>query len=205
MADCCGGEEEAQALQAQQRSTLIIVLAINVVMFLAIAIAGFIAQSTALLSDSLDNFGDAVTYGLSLYAVSLGLFAKARVAFAKGLFILLSALFIAGQIIYRLLNPSVPVFELMGIFSLLGLLANGVCLRLLWRHRRDDVNMSSIWECSRNDIVANLSVFVAAIGVWLAEAGWPDLLVASLLVVYLARSATRVLLSSIREMRAVVG
>ena len=72
--------------------------------------------------------------------------AKARVALFKGGLILLAALAVAGQIAYKLYVPSVPVFEVMGIFSALGLAANGACLALLWRHKDEDVNMSSVWN-----------------------------------------------------------
>jgi len=108
--------------------------------------------------------------------------AKARVALFKGGLILLAALAVMAQIAYRLLfNPAVPVFEVMGLFSAVGLAANLTCLLLLWRHRHEDVNMSSVWECSRNDIASNLSVFAAAGAVWLTGSGWPDLVVASAL------------------------
>jgi Co/Zn/Cd efflux system component len=90
----------------------------------------------------------------------------------------------------------------MGAFSLLSLAANGICFYLLWRHRHEDVNMSSVWECSRNDIASNISVFVAALGVWLTGAAWPDLLVAAALVVLLLRSALRVISSARRELAA---
>jgi len=100
-------------------------------MFLVIVAAAHYAKSSALLADSLDNLGDALTYGLSLYAVSKGATVKAKVALFKGVLILLAALTVAAQIAYRLFVPSVPVFEVMGIFSLLGLAANSVCLFLL--------------------------------------------------------------------------
>ena len=121
---------------------------------------------------------------------------KARVAFFKGLLILLAALAVLAQIGYKIMNPAVPLFEVMGIFSLLALAANSVCLALLWRHKSEDINMSSVWECSRNDIVANISVFVAAAGVWATGSNWPDLLIASFLVVFFLRSASRVLSSA---------
>jgi Co/Zn/Cd efflux system component len=108
---------------------------------------------------------------------------------------------VAAQIVYRLLVPGVPLFEVMGAFSLLGLAANSVCLWLLWRHRHEDVNMSSVWECSRNDIASNLAVFIAAGAVWLAGAGWPDLVVAAALVMLLLRSALRVIGSAWAELR----
>jgi Co/Zn/Cd efflux system component len=85
---------------------------------------------------------------------------------------------------------------------LLGLAANGLCLLLLWRHRDEDVNMSSVWECSRNDIATNLSVFLAAGAVWLTDSAWPDILVAAGLVLLLLRSAIRVLVSARSELQA---
>lgn len=178
-------------------------LAINAVMFLVIAAAALWGRSTALLVDSLDNLGDALTYGLSLYVVAKSNRAKARVALFKGGLILLAALAVMAQIAYRLLfNPAVPVFEVMGLFSAVGLVANLTCLLLLWRHRHEDVNMSSVWECSRNDIASNLSVFAAAGAVWLTGSGWPDLLVASALCLMLLRSALRVTRSALAELRA---
>jgi Co/Zn/Cd efflux system component len=202
MSGCCEDSCAVEALRGRQRGTLRIVLGINAVLFLLVVGAALYAQSSALLADSLDNLGDALTYGLSLYVVSRGIRAKARVALFKGVLILLAAGLVAGQVVYRLLVPTVPIFELMGVFSLVGLAGNSACLYLLWRHRHEDVNMSSVWECSRNDIASNLSVFVAAGAVWLTGAGWPDLVVAAILVWILTRSALRVIGSARRELRA---
>ena len=201
MSGCCDGCE-LDARRDRQRSTLRAVLAINALMFGVIVAAALYADSSALLSDSLDNLGDALTYGLSLWAVSLGTRAKARVALVKGLLILAAALAVAGQIAYRLVYPALPLFEAMGAFSLLGLAANGACLYLLWRHREEDINMRSVWECSRNDIVSNLAVFAAAIAVWATGSGWPDLLIAGLLVLFLLRSAFRVVAAANAELKA---
>ena len=107
-----------------------------------------------------------------------------------------------AQIGYRMLVPTTPIFEVMGAFSLLGLGANSLCFFLLWRHRRDDINMNSVWECSRNDIAANLSVFAAAGAVWLTGSGWPDLVVALGLAWLLIRSAVRVISGAVTELRA---
>ena len=201
MAGCCNNDCDAlELLQQKQRGTLRAVLVINAVMFVVIVVAAYFSASTALLADSLDNLGDAFTYALSLYAVAKGAAMKAKVALFKGLLILLAALVVAGQLVYRLLVPTVPVFELMGVFSLIALVANSVCLYLLWRHRHEDVNMSSVWECSRNDIATNISVFLAAGGVWLTGSGWPDLAVAAALVVLLLRSAWRVIAQARAEL-----
>jgi Co/Zn/Cd efflux system component len=202
MSGCCDNNCSIDALRERQRGTLQIVLGINAVMFLVIVVAALYGNSTALLADSLDNLGDALTYALSLYAVSRSATVKAKVALFKGGLIFLAACAVAAQIAYKLFVPSVPLFEVMGAFSLLGLAANSLCLYLLWRHRHEDVNMSSVWECSRNDIASNLSVFVAAGVVWLTGMGWPDILVALGLVWLLMRSAIRVISSAMVELRA---
>lgn len=198
---CCDDTCTLEHLQGRQRGTLWTVLGINAMMFVVIVFAAFYGQSSALLSDSLDDLGDALTYGLSLYAVSRGAVTKAKVALFKGALIFLAACGVALQIVSKLMTPALPVFEVMGVFSLMSLTANLFCLFLLWRHRNEDVNMSSVWECSRNDIATNLSVFVAAGAVWLTGSGWPDLLIASCLVALLLRSAIRVLLSAMKELR----
>jgi Co/Zn/Cd efflux system component len=202
MSGCCDQDCSLDRLRERQRGTLQIVLGINAVMFFVIVVAALYGKSTGLLADSLDNLGDALTYGLSLYAVSRGVTVKAKVALFKGGLIFLAAFAVAAQIIYKLFVPSVPMFEVMGIFSLLGLAANSICLFLLWRHRQEDVNMSSVWECSRNDIASNLSVFVAAGAVWFTGSGWPDIVVALGLVWLLMRSAIRVISSAMAELRA---
>ena len=202
MSGCCDQDCSLDGLRERQRGTLQIVLGINAVMFFVIIAAALYGKSTALLADSLDNLGDALTYGLSLYAVSRGATIKAKVALFKGGLILLAAFAVAAQIMYNLFVPSVPVFEIMGAFSLIGLAANSLCLFLLWRHRHEDVNMSSVWECSRNDIASNLSVFVAAGAVFFTGSGWPDTVVALGLVLLLMRSAIRVISSAMAELRA---
>jgi len=201
MSGCCDSGCSVDALQEeQQRRTLKAVLSINAIMFVVIAGAAIYGGSTALLANSFDNFGDALTYALSLYAVSRGISTKAKVALFKGGLILLAALIVSGQIIYKIVVPGFPIFETMGVFGILSLIANSICLYLLWRHRNEDVNMSSVWECSRNDIASDLSVIVAAGGVWLLDSGWPDIIVALVLVVLLYRSAFRVISSAKEEL-----
>ena len=174
-------------------------------LIIVVLAAGLLASSTALLADSFDNFGDAFTYALSLWAVSRGERAKARVALFKGVLILAAGLFVLGQVAYRAFVPALPVFEAMGAVSLLALIANGACVVLLQRHRGEDVNMSSVWECARNDIASNLAVFVAAGGVWLTGSAWPDLATALALAALLLWSAARGVrasAASLRETRA---
>ena len=198
MSDCCG-EKNLNVQHESQRRTLKIVLTLNAVMFFVVFYAGWYATSSALLSESLDYLGDSLTYVLSFIVVNMGLKMKARVAIFKGLLILSAGIIVAWQIIEKLLNPSVPLFEVMGAFSLLGLLVNGLCLYLLTKHKEEDINMSSVWECSRNDIAAGIAVFVSAFGVWATNSMWPDLVVAFALMILFFRSAIGVLHRSYKE------
>ena len=199
---CCGSTVDVRALQAGQRRVLLIVLAINIASFTMMVAAALYSGSSSLLSSSLDNLGDALTYLLSLAVVGAGLRAKARVALFKGLLILGAAVAVAAQIGWRLAHPEVPVFEAIGIAALLNLALNGACLRLLTPYRHGDVNMASAWECSRNDVFEGFAVLLAAAGVWLFDAGWPDLAMGAALLLLFLRSAVRVLRSGWREYRA---
>lgn len=203
MADCCNDKAcEIDALRSRQSSTLKIVLAINAVMFVVELTAGLIGHSVSLVADSLDMLGDALVYGFSLYVVARGAAMKARAALLKGGIMAAFGLFVLGQAIYRIVFPQLPVYEAIGIVGLLALAANGACFFLLWRHRADDINMSSVWLCSRNDIIANTSVLFAAAGVWITHSGWPDILVGLALAALFLRSALFVLREAIRELKA---
>jgi Co/Zn/Cd efflux system component len=193
MSDCCGCEVDTRALAARQRRVLLIVLAINVVTFVMMVAGSILSGSSALLSGTLDNFGDAVTYALSFAVVGASVQAKARVAFFKGLMILAAGVAVAAQIVWRLTHLEVPVAETMGIASTLNLAANGLCLYLLNPFKTGDVNMSSAWECSRNDVVEGGAVIVTAIAVALLGSAWPDVIVAIALLALFLRSSIRVL------------
>ena len=202
MADCCNDKAcEIDALRGRQSSILKIVLAINAVMFIVELMAGLLGHSVSLVADSLDMLGDALVYGFSLYVVARGAAMKAKAALLKGIIMAAFGLFVLGQAIYRIVFPQLPVFEAIGAIGLLALAANSMCFFLLWRHRADDINMSSVWLCSRNDIIANISVLFAAAGVWLTHSGWPDILVGLALAALFLRSALHVLRDSIKELR----
>lgn len=193
MTDCCdNAASEIDKLQARQSKTLKAVLGINLGMFLVEFVAGLLAASTVLLADSMDMLGDALAYGISLFVVSRHDGWKAVSALIKGGIMALFGLFVLGQATYKLLHPMTPQFETIGIIGLLALAANAACLWLLWRHRAEDVNMRSVWLCSRNDIIANVAVLFAALGVWLSSSQWPDLLMGLGIAALFLRSAFHV-------------
>ena len=201
MADsCCGTVVDVKNLHARQRQVLYAVLAINAVTFVMMAIASIQGRSTSLLSGGLDNLGDALTYALSIAVVGASAKAKARVALIKGALILAAAIVVGVQIALRIVHPAVPIFETIGVIGLLNLVANVVCLTLITPYRHGDVNMSSAWECSRNDVVEGFFVLAAAGGVWAFGAGWPDLLIGTALLLIFLRSAIRIFRTGLAEL-----
>lgn len=178
MDSCCDSKADALAqLRAKQGRVLYIVLAINAVMFVVEFTAGWMVSSTALLADSLDMLGDALVYIISLYVLHRGIRARAGAALFKSGFLMLFSLLIIGEAIRKSVMGVVPGAEWMGVFGLIALTANLFCLMLLYRHRSDDINMSSTWVCSRNDVIANTSVLVAAGLVAFTGTLWPDVIV----------------------------
>jgi cation diffusion facilitator family transporter len=188
--DCCLDKTAAlDRLRVRQSQTLRLVLAANATMFVVELVAGLLAGSVALLADSLDMLGDALVYGFSLYVVARGPVWKARAAVAKAAVMGLFGAFVFGQLVYKLLYPQLPAFETMGLVGALALAVNGACFALLWRHRAEDINMRSVWLCSRNDLIANISVMVAAWAVWATTSPWPDIAVGALVCAVFFRSA----------------
>ncbi|MCY4013342.1 MAG: cation transporter [Gammaproteobacteria bacterium] len=204
MADTCCNTIDVANLHAGQRRVLAWVFAINVAAFAVMVAGSLLSGSSALLSGTLDNLGDALTYALSLAVVGASARAKARVAMLKGLLILGAALAVAVQIAWRLSDMQAPVASTMSVAAVVNLAANAACLKLLTPYRRSDVNMSSSWECSRNDVVEGIAVIGAAVAVWAFDSAWPDIVVAVILLAVFLRSASRVLRGAWRELAPAV-
>jgi cation diffusion facilitator family transporter len=205
MADtCCSSkatELERLARQADQRRVLIVVLAINAAMFVTELSAGIVAGSSALMADAADMFGDAVVYGVSLYALARGDRWKAGAALLKGLVILVLGVGVVVNVIAKVQSGVPPSSTLMLAFGGLALATNLVCLRLLWRFRTQDVNMASTFECSRNDVISNIGVLLAALLVALLASPWPDILIGSVMAALFLRSAVRVIAEAAPQLR----
>ena len=173
MDTCC----EVRAVPARQRLTLQIVLGINLAMFGVEFVAGLLAHSTALLADAADMLGDATVYGFSLYVIGRAPIWLSRSALLKGVIMAGLGLAVLIEVLTKLARGLTPDAPIMWGVALVALAANAVALAFLWRHRADDINMGSAWICSRNDVLANGAVLLAAAGVSLSGSAWPDILV----------------------------
>ncbi|MFD3301856.1 cation transporter [Aquipseudomonas alcaligenes] len=206
MDSCCENKAgELALLRERQSRVLYIVLAINAAMFLVEFAAGWLVGSTALLGDSLDMLGDASVYALTLFVLHRSVRARAGAALVKGAFMLLFGAVVIADAVRKVYVNEVPVAEWMGLIGLVALIANSVCFFLLYTHRSDDLNMRSTWLCSRNDLVANSSVIVAAGLVALTGSLWPDVIVGIAIAVLFLHSAGQVLHEAWGEWRVSEG
>jgi len=199
--NCCQNKgSELTKLKKQQANVLWVVLFINLVMFFVEFGAGIRAGSLSLTGDSLDMLGDTLVYASSLYVINKGSKAQAGSAFLKGVIMFVFAIAVFARAIYQFSSGAIPEANVMSVIGFVALFANLVCLLLLAKHREDNLNMSSVWLCSINDIIANISVLIAAGLVFLTGSILPDLGVGLLLTFVFAKSAGKVLSQSWRAL-----
>ncbi|EAQ26279.1 hypothetical protein ROS217_13921 [Roseovarius sp. 217] len=177
------------------------VIAINATMFGVEMVAGQAAQSQALKADALDFLGDALTYGLSLAVIGMSMRVRATAALFKGLSLMAMGLWVLGTTVYRVFYLGVPEAGIMGSIGFLALAANVASVLLLMAYKDGDANVRSVWLCSRNDAIGNVAVMVAALAVWGAGSGWPDLIVAGLMASLFVNSAQQIIRQALDERR----
>jgi cation diffusion facilitator family transporter len=176
-------------------------LLINAAMFLVEGGAGLMAHSTSLLADALDMLGDALVYGFSLFVLARSARWQAGAALAKGGFMLVFGLGVLGEAAHKAFHPVMPGVETMAVMGGLALAANVVCFFFLYRYRSDNLNMRSTWLCSRNDLIANAGVLVAAASSYMLLSRWPDMLVGVVIAGLFLSSALHVLRQARQALR----
>ncbi|HEY6753756.1 MAG TPA: cation transporter [Pseudolabrys sp.] len=176
-------------------------LAINGAMFLVEIGAGLAAGSASLQADALDFLGDAANYSISLFVVGMALRYRATAAMFKGLTMGVFGLWIIATVIWHAVHGTLPSAATMGAVGVAALIANGVSFGLLWAHRGGDANMRSAWICTRNDVLGNLAVLLAAIGVFGTGTGWPDIIVAAIMATLALQGSATVARQALAELR----
>ncbi|OZG73817.1 hypothetical protein BTA51_08395 [Hahella sp. CCB-MM4] len=189
MAGCC----EMDAKQDRQRRLLWLVLILNGGMFVVELVAGLLAQSTGLLADSLDMLADAAVYAISLYAVGRAASVKITAARLNGLFQLTLGIGVLIEIVRRIWTGSSPNESIMLSVALAALAVNVFCFVMLYSQRQGDINIRAAWICSRNDMLANIGVIVAAGLVNQFDQAWPDWAIGGIIAIVVIHSAVGIL------------
>jgi Co/Zn/Cd efflux system component len=151
---------------------------LNALMFVIEFGASWTSGSVSLLADSIDFFGDAGNYALSLAVLAMALSVRSRAALCKAACMGLFGVFVLGRAFWGLQAGVAPEPATMGVVGFVALAVNGGVALMLYRFRTGDANMRSVWICSRNDALGNVAVMLAALGVLGTGNAWPDLAVA---------------------------
>lgn len=204
MSDCCTGHcaPDKPPVDPRYWRILWVALAANVIMFVVEVAAGLKADSTSLLADAADFFGDAANYALSLFALALVPVWRSRTALIKGLTMGGFGIFVLGKAAWSTVAETVPEPAIMGAIGFLALLTNLAVAGLLFTYRNGDADMRSVWLCSRNDAIGNVAVMLAALGVFSTGTGWPDIAVAAMMAMLALTAARTVILHARNELNA---
>ncbi len=188
----------SNAQDQRQRRTLLLVLVLNFGLFLALGVAGWLADSSALLANAADNASDSAVYLISFLAVGRAPRWKKAAATMSGVLLLLFAIGVLADVARRWLMGTEPIGPTMMVMALAAALVNLWCLKLLQKVDSDDVNMRAAETFSFNDFVSNGGILVAGgLVLWLGQA-WPDLVVGALVAIVAAKGAFEIL-SDVRD------
>ena len=204
-ASCCSHDHshapDPQRGNDSYRRVLWAVLAINAGMFAVEVVAGVAAGSASLQADALDFLGDSGNYAISLLSSEwrcvIGRWQRRSRArpWPFGLWVI-------GVAGWHAWHGTLPHAFTMGGVGVAALLANAASFGLLWAYRTGDANRRSAWICTRNDVLGNLAVLIAALGVFGTGTGWPDVIVAVIMAGLALQGAFVVLNQSRAELRS---
>lgn len=167
----------------RQRRRLLEVLLLNVGLTVTLAIGGYVADSSALIANAVDNASDAAVYGLSYFAVARSERWKTAAAMISGVLLLILSLGVVLEVIRRFTSGSEPLGTAMIAMALAALVINAWCLRLLAGVRTESVNLRAAWTFSVNDFLSNFGIILAGTLVWWLGRTWPDLIVGAAVAV----------------------
>jgi Co/Zn/Cd efflux system component len=199
-ANCCLPKDH-HLHEERYRRVLWAALGINLVMFLIEIIAGLAAGSASLQADALDFLGDTANYSISLFVIGMALRRRARAALIKGATMGVFGLYVLVITAWHVWSGTLPLAFTMGAVGVAALAANGVVFAMLWVWRDGDANMRSVWLCSRNDVIGNCAVLLAALGVFGTETAWPDIIVAAVMALLALQGSYLVIRQSLAELR----
>lgn len=190
MSNCgCHSTANTQA----ERKILTIALMLNASMFVIGLIAGFLAQSTSLIADSLDMLADAAAYTIGLFAIGRSFAFKSRAAVLSGSLLLLLGISVLFEVIRRAWLGSFPESNTIMAVACISLIVNTYVLRLLKQFRKGEAHLRATWIFTRADVIVNLSVILSGALVALTQSRYPDLIVGFLIGIYVMKEALEIL------------
>jgi hypothetical protein len=155
------------------------------------------SSSVAAVSVAADG---SFNYAISIAVLTRALTWRARAALLKGATMGVLGLWVIGEAAWHIYIGRVPEPIVMGAVGFAALLANAVVALMLYRFRDSEANLRSAWICSRNDVLGNLGVMVAALGVFGTGTLWPDVIVAVIMATLAFQGSVTVMRQSLNEL-----
>lgn len=199
-ANCCA-DKKFDGVSERYKRILLLVIALNALMFGVEIAGGIFSQSQALQADALDFLADSLTYAMSLWVIGRSLKLRSNVAIAKGVSLAVMGAYVLLSTVYRVFTEHTPEPFTMGWIAVCALGANLLSVLLLLAYKDGDANVRSVWLCSRNDAIGNVAVMIAAVSVAYTQSGWPDLIVAFLMSGLFFNSSVQIIRQSVKERR----
>lgn len=199
-ANCCA-DKKFDGVSERYKRILLVVIALNALMFGVEITGGIFSQSQALQADALDFLADSLTYGMSLLVIGRSMTLRSSVAIVKGVSLAAMGGWVLLSTIYRIFTEHTPEPFTMGWIAVCALGVNLLSVLLLLTYKDGDANVRSVWLCSRNDAIGNVAVMLAAVAVAYTQSGWPDLIVAFLMSGLFFNSSIQIIRQSIKERR----
>lgn len=193
------------ASNARDRKILMSVLGINLAQSAAGIGLGFWAASTALMGAGLDNLADAFVYAISLYAVGRAAMVKVRAARLSGFLLIGLSVMLLIEVIRRFFGGEYPVGLAMMVMAALNAGLNLVCLRLLKRHRGEDVNFKASAIFTSNDSIVNGAIVLSGLLVMALGSNVPDLILGVVVAAIAANGGREILREASKSVRPAAG
>lgn len=184
------------------RKALWIAFGLNVTMFITEILFGFFGNSTSLHADALDFFADSITYAITIFALSMTAIFRSWVGMSKGIAMLLFGIYVAYQVVHKLLTGDMtPSPFIMSWVGFAALAANLISAFVLLKFKDGDSNARSVWLCTRNDAIGNILIILAGIAIYFSLPVWLDLVAASIIASLALWGAVSVIRQSYEELK----
>jgi Co/Zn/Cd efflux system component len=180
----------------EQKRILLAVLILNALLFIGLGIGGWLADSSALLANALDNASDSVVYLISFLAVGKPGRWKRGAARTSGVILLIFAAGVLLDVARRWWLGAEPLGWTMMALALVAAVVNLICLVLLRRISSEDVNIEAAETFSLNDFASNGGILVAGGLVMALGQAWPDLIVGAIVAGIAVKGGLEILRSA---------
>lgn len=178
---------------AEDRRILWYVLLINLAQSALGMGVGAWASSTALIGAALDNLADASVYAVGIYAVGRSVRAKVAAARLSGWLLIGLSILLVAEVIRRFLGSEAPIGPAMMAMAAVNAAINVFCLRLLKRHKGEDVNFKASAIFTSNDSIVNMAILVSGVLVLWLGSNVPDLVLGIVSALFAANGGREIL------------